>query len=186
MLEEKVRKSMEALRLAAKMSEEYYKAPLIVTYSGGKDSDVMLDLAIRSGIHFEALNSHTTVDAPQTVYHIQETFHGLKDRGIKTRIDNLPTPEQTQVTMWGLIVKKKMPPTRLARYCCQVLKESKTPNRLAALGIRASESNKRKGRDIFATRGGAKGYAEQVFFRLSTHQRFIGKLTKCPMLGIAP
>lgn len=27
------------------MSKAYYEAPLIVTYSGGKDSDVMLHLA---------------------------------------------------------------------------------------------------------------------------------------------
>ena len=51
------------------MSKRYYDAPIICTYSGGKDSDVLLDLFIRSGVEFEAHNSHTTVDAPDTVYY---------------------------------------------------------------------------------------------------------------------
>ena len=60
------------------MSKRYYDAPIICTYSGGKDSDVLLDLFIRSGVEFEAHNSHTTVDAPDTVYYIREKFRGLK------------------------------------------------------------------------------------------------------------
>ena len=58
--------------------------------------------------------------------------------------------------MWNLIPKKKMPPTRMVRYCCAVLKEASTPNRICAVGVRASESSGRKGRDIFATRGTTK------------------------------
>lgn len=38
---------------------------------------------------------------------------------------------------------------RVARYCCQVFKEKTTSHRYAATGVRASESNTRKGRDIF-------------------------------------
>lgn len=58
--------------------------------------------------------------------------------------------------MWNLIPKKKMPPTRLVRYCCATLKETSTPNRICAVGVRASESTGRKGRDIFATREATK------------------------------
>ena len=42
----KENESKQILRLAADMSRDYYKKPLIVTYSGGKDSDVMLRLAM--------------------------------------------------------------------------------------------------------------------------------------------
>jgi phosphoadenosine phosphosulfate reductase len=37
---------------------------LIVAYSGGKDSDVLLNLALKSGCPFIAQHNHTTVDAP--------------------------------------------------------------------------------------------------------------------------
>jgi phosphoadenosine phosphosulfate reductase len=155
-LAEKVEKSKQALRLAADMSRTYYGEPLIVTYSGGKDSDVMLHLAesCLSPDAFEVLNSHTSVDAPETVYHIREVFKRLNAKGIKTTIKYPKDKDGNHETMWTLIPKKKMPPTRLQRYCCSVLKETSTPNRLAALGVRKAESAGRQGRDIFGTRGG--------------------------------
>lgn len=157
-LDEKIEESKQALMLAADMSKTYYNAPLILTYSGGKDSDVMLHLAETClyPSDFEVINGHTTVDAPQTVYHIRDTFKRLNEKGIKTTIDYHKQPDGTNITMWNLIVKKKIPPTRIARYCCQVLKEGTTPNRMCAVGVRAAESNNRKGRDIFATRGKTK------------------------------
>ena len=42
----KENESKQILRLAADISRDYYKKPLIIRYSGGKDSDVMLRLAI--------------------------------------------------------------------------------------------------------------------------------------------
>lgn len=167
-LDEKIEQAYKALRLAADMSKTYYNAPLIITYSGGKDSDVLLHLAEKCLAHgdFEVLNSHTTVDAPETVYHIRETFKRLNDRGIKTTIDYHKNPDGTNKTMWNLIEKRAIPPTRIIRYCCQELKETGTPNRLVALGVRAAESTKRQGRDIFSTRGGdTKTF---YFFHLTT------------------
>lgn len=83
MLEEKIKKSVKALKLAAEMSRTYYEKPLIICYSGGKDSDVLLHLAesCLTPDQFEVLNSHTTVDAPETVYHIQEQFDRLNMGG---------------------------------------------------------------------------------------------------------
>ena len=56
-------KAIARLRLAAEMSETYYGQPLVLTTSGGKDSDVCLYLAAASGIHYEVMHSHTSVDA---------------------------------------------------------------------------------------------------------------------------
>lgn len=64
------------LQDAARLSEHRYKKPLMVTYSGGKDSQVLVALAERAGINFEVVNSHTTADAPETVYFIREQFDG--------------------------------------------------------------------------------------------------------------
>lgn len=141
-------KAIERIKLASQMSLRYYDKPLICTYSGGKDSDVMLELFIRSGVPFEAHNSHTTVDAPPTVYHIREVFKRLEEKGIKCTIQH-PMHKEKPCTMWDLIVEKGMPPTRLARYCCQVLKESNCKNRMIATGVRWEESTKRKGRKDF-------------------------------------
>ncbi len=74
MKQELIDRAIEKLQLAAKISEQYYGKPLIIAYSGGKDSDVLLALARMSGIKYELINSHTTVDAPETVYHIREVF----------------------------------------------------------------------------------------------------------------
>ena len=166
-LSEKIEESKRALRLAAEMSREYYHKPLVVTYSGGKDSDVMLHLAetTLNQSEFEVLNSHTTVDAPETVYHIRNTFDRLKRHGIKTSIDYHIGEDGKPITMWNLIPQKLMPPTRIVRYCCQVLKESGTPNRIASLGVREEESSKRQGRDIFGVRGGS--YRKATFFSLN-------------------
>lgn len=159
--EYKIEKSKAALCLAAKMSKQYYGKPLIVTYSGGKDSDVMLHLAMDclKPDDFEVMNSHTTVDAPETVYHIREVFKNLNEQGIKAEI-RMPTYKGKPVTMWTLIPQKSMPPTRLVRYCCAVLKEATTSNRFIALGVRRDESSGRRGRDMFGVMGGSSKDAQ--------------------------
>ena len=49
-------RAIERLRLAAEMSETYYGQPLVITTSGGKDSDVCLYLAAASGIRYEVMH----------------------------------------------------------------------------------------------------------------------------------
>jgi phosphoadenosine phosphosulfate reductase len=165
-LEAKIEKSKEVLRLARDMSLEYYGKPLVLTYSGGKDSDVMLDLAIKAlkPSEFEVINSHTSVDAPETVYHIREVFTRVREGGTECTVHYPRDKDGKQITMWNLIPRKQIPPTRLARYCCAVLKEASTPNRICAVGVRASESSGRKGRDTFAILGRTK--AQGLFFSL--------------------
>ena len=126
---------------------------LIVAYSGGKDSDVLLALAIKSGVPFEAQHNHTTVDAPQTVYHIREVFQCLTEQGIPNKI-NYP-PEITtadgktiRASMWNLIPIKRMPPTRIARYCCEYFKERRFEGQHIMTGVRWGESRARKQRGV--------------------------------------
>lgn len=131
------------LQDAARLSEHRYKKPLMVTYSGGKDSQVIVALAERAGINFEVVNSHTTADAPETVYFIREQFKAMEERGIKCSIV-MPRYKDKPVSMWTLIPQKLMPPTRLVRYCCEVLKENTGKNRFIATGVRWAESARRK------------------------------------------
>ncbi len=142
-------KAIERIKLASEMSIHHYQKPLVCTYSGGKDSDVMLELFKRSGITYEVYNSHTTADAPQTIYHIREMFQSLELKGIKCTIDYHKQLDGSRVTMWNLIPRKLMPPSRIARYCCSELKESGCANRMIATGVRWAESAKRKEREVF-------------------------------------
>lgn len=148
---EKYDHSIGVLKLASEMSEQYYKQPLLLCYSGGKDSDTLLQLALESGIKFEVINSHTTVDAPDTVYHIRKVFKKLNDMGINAFVKHARYKDGKLITMWNLIEKKKYPPTRIVRYCCDYLKEQTTPNRFVALGVREEESTRRRGRNDFST-----------------------------------
>lgn len=44
-------KAIERIRLASDLSLKHYGKPLVCTYSGGKDSDVMLELFRRGAYH---------------------------------------------------------------------------------------------------------------------------------------
>ena len=136
--------AIERLRCASGMSLRLFKLPLLIAYSGGKDSDVLLRLAEKSGIPFEVQHSLTTADAPETVYHVRDTFRRLEEKGIKCEIDKHINPDGTRTTMWNLIPRKLIPPTRLMRYCCAELKEGGGKGRFIATGVRWAESAARK------------------------------------------
>lgn len=156
-VEEFIKKSIDRLKLASEMSLHHYGKPLVCEYSGGKDSDVQLWLFKQSSIPFEVHNSHTTVDAPPTVYHIRNTFKQLEEQGIKCIIDYHETGNRERTTMWNLIPRKLMPPTRAVRYCCSDLKEGGNANRMIATGVRWAESKKRSQRSSFEVLGKSSG-----------------------------
>lgn len=103
--------------------------PVEISYSGGKDSDVILELAKMAGIPYRAIYKNTTIDPPGTIKHCRE-------KGVEVFA---PT-----INFFDL-VKKKGAPTMRARFCCEVLKEYKVLDR-AVQGIRRSESVKRASR----------------------------------------
>lgn len=134
--------AMERLRTASIMSLKLYKQPLLLTDSGGKDSAVICRLAENAGIPFEICHSLTTADAPETVYHVRKRAKEFEQKGIKYTII-LPTYQGKRTSMWDLIVKKMMPPTRIVRYCCAILKETAGRDRFTVTGVRWAESVKR-------------------------------------------
>lgn len=136
--------AIERLKAASDMSLRLFEKPLVITYSGGKDSDVTLHLAEKSGIPFEALHSLTTADAPETVRHVYDTFRRLEEKGVKCTVDKHVQPDGSRVTMWNLIPRKLMPPTRVVRYCCAELKEGGGKGRFIATGVRWAESTARR------------------------------------------
>lgn len=142
-------RAIARLKIASEMSLEHYKTPLLLTHSGGKDSCVLTELALRAEIPFEVLHAHTTANAPETVHFVRNEFARLENRGIRCSI-NYPLYKSRRTSMWDLIPRKLMPPTRVARYCCAVLKEQNGKGRFLATGVRWAESvNRSKRRGIF-------------------------------------
>lgn len=139
---DKEQTAMERLRLASQMSLKLYKQPLLLTDSGGKDSAVICRLAENAGIPFEIVHSHTTADAPETVYHIRKRAKEYEELGIAYTI-HYPTYNGKRTSMWDLIPQKLIPPMRIMRYCCSVLKETTGNGRFIATGIRWAESPRR-------------------------------------------
>lgn len=110
--------------------------PYYLAYSGGKDSDCIRILAELADVPHELHHSLTTVDAPETVRYVKSVPGVI--------IDKSYYPDGTPKTMWNLIPRKKIPPTRLMRYCCQELKEQGGKGRLKITGVRWAESVKRR------------------------------------------
>ena len=135
--------AIERLQAASEMSLEHYGLPLVITDSGGKDSQVCKELALRAGIPFEIMHNHTTADAPETVRFVRKEAKRFEDLGIQYTI-NMPMYKGKRTSMWNLIPQKLMPPTRLVRYCCSVLKETGGAGRFISTGVRWAESTNRK------------------------------------------
>lgn len=135
--------AIERLKAASDMSLMAYQQPLVICISGGKDSGVITELAVRSGIPCEFQHNHTTADAPETVRFVRSEFKRLEEKGYKCTV-NMPTYKGQRVSMWSLIPQKLMPPTRLMRYCCSILKEAGGAGRFICTGVRWAESASRK------------------------------------------
>ena len=135
-------RAITRLKIASEMALTNYGTPLVITSSGGKDSSAIVELAIRAGIPFEVMHSHTTADAPETVRFVRAEFRRLEELGIKCTII-YPTYKGKRTSMWDLMQRKLRPPTRTVRYCCDVLKEHGADGRFVATGVRWSESFKR-------------------------------------------
>lgn len=130
-LQEKIDKAIARLK-AFCPPEGYYLA-----FSGGKDSIVCKQLLIESGCKFDAHYRVTSVDPPELVRYIKE-FHPDVEREVPRDKGGKP------ITMWNLIPKRLMPPTRLVRYCCEQLKEGGGDGRMTVTGVRWAESASRK------------------------------------------
>lgn len=113
-----------------------------LAFSGGKDSVTVKALADMAGVKYTAHYAVTSVDPPELVQFVK-TFD---DVAFEIPRDK----EGNAVTMWNLIPRKTMPPTRIVRYCCDYLKEHLgAPGSIKITGVRWAESPRRK-----ATRAG--------------------------------
>lgn len=148
-MDNKVKQAIERLKIADEMSRKYMDSPLYVCISGGKDSSVIQQIAIESGLQVIFSHSHTTVDAPETVYFIRTEFERLRELGYRCEI------RMPQKSMWQLIIDKNgLPPLRTMRYCCHYFKERPVltdggKKAFIVTGVRWAESSARKSREVY-------------------------------------
>ena len=119
-LQKKIDQSIKLLKVACKGKQ------VELCYSGGKDSDVILQLAKEAEIDFVPIYKMTTIDPPGTIKH-------AKENGCEIR-----RPEKT----FFQLVREKGLPSRYARFCCAYLKEYKVMDN-QIIGVRRAESTKR-------------------------------------------
>lgn len=145
--------------------EGYY-----VAFSGGKDSQCVYHLCKMAGVKFDAHYNVTSVDPPELVKFIKTNYPDV--------IFDFPRyNDGKRITMWNLIPKKRMPPTRIARYCCAEFKESSGKERITVTGVRWAESVKRKNtHDVVDIKGKTaikKANANGADYRLNAQGQLI-------------
>lgn len=127
-LQKKIDRAIKLIQAAGQMAAKVNQ-PLEICYSGGKDSDVILELAKMSGVNYKAIYKNTTIDPPGTIKH-------ALDMGAE-----MVRPKES----FFQLIQRKGWPSRQVRFCCSELKEYKIYD-YAVVGIRADESAKRKER----------------------------------------
>ena len=108
-----------------------------VAFSGGKDSQCILELCKMAGVKYDAHYSVTSVDPPELVQFIKRQYP-------EVAFDHSIDRDGRWNTMWSLIANNTTPPTRIVRYCCEKLKESNGQGRVTMTGVRWAESTNRK------------------------------------------
>jgi len=128
----KLEASIERIKQIEPRGGSWYLA-----FSGGKDSCVIKALCDMAGVKYDAHYRITTVDPPELIRFIKKNHPDVS-------MDFPRDKDGKVITMWNLIPKKKMPPTRIVRYCCQYLKEDGGEGRDKITGVRWDESNRRR------------------------------------------
>lgn len=134
-MKEELRKKVDrAIRLLQSIKSDEIE----LSYSGGKDSDVILELAKMAGIKFRAIYKNTTIDPPYTIKHV-------KEKGVE-----IVRPK----VIFANLIQSNGFPNQFMRFCCKHLKEYKVLDK-AIHGIRRAESVRR-----------AKRYKEPTYCRV--------------------
>lgn len=120
-LEKKIARAVRLIQSAGKDG-----SVVEVAYSGGKDSDVILELTKMAGIKYRAIYKNTTIDPPQTIKH-------CRDNGVEV---------VHPVKSFFDVCEDNGLPNRHYRFCCKFLKEYKILDK-CIMGVRRAESTKR-------------------------------------------
>lgn len=131
-LKNKIEASIALIRkgekLALLMQPEY---GYHVGFSGGKDSQAVLELVKMAGVKYRAVYNVTTNDPPENVYFIRQYYPDVE----------FSHPQKSFLK----IVEENGLPIRTTRFCCRILKERSGVGFATITGVRHSESRNRGG-----------------------------------------
>ena len=128
-LQKKVDRAIKLIQSASKIAIQNGLPEIEVAYSGGKDSDVILELTKMSGVPYRAIYKNTTIDPSGTIKH-------AKDMGAEMIL-----PKES----FFKLIEKHGLPNLLRRFCCAYLKEYKILD-YVIIGVRREESTRRAAR----------------------------------------
>jgi phosphoadenosine phosphosulfate reductase len=135
------RKASKAIEFLKHVFNEY-KKPIIVSYSGGKDSLVALDLTARTGVKFHVLFNDTGLEPLETYENVKAV---TEKYGAELIVASAGDSYWRAIEEFG-------PPARDYRWCCKVIKLGPITNTLlsrfslgyiSVVGQRAYESFQR-------------------------------------------
>ena len=133
-LRAKIEYSIELCRKAAKIAPMYdEEGYLWLAFSGGKDSQALIHIAQLSGVKFKAYFSPTSVDPPEVIRFIRNSYPEVEFNPLKKSI-------------YSEFLKRKCLPSMKMRWCCAEFKEKGGTNKVLLVGVRNSESVKRSKR----------------------------------------
>jgi phosphoadenosine phosphosulfate reductase len=103
-----------------------------VADSFGKDSDCIVELAKMAGVAHHCEHNLTTLDPPELIRY-----------GKRTRPDTHINKQPMSMLYMMANDKSNGPPTRLARWCCELYKEQGGKRVVKIIGVRVEESPRR-------------------------------------------
>jgi phosphoadenosine phosphosulfate reductase len=153
-----IQKAIERVITAYNFSQSLGLGKLWVCFSGGKDSVCLYGIVKKASekmdiplLEFAEFHySVTGIDPPELFQFIKKEFPFVHR-------------DMYKESMWQLIVRNGIPPTRFARYCCAELKERGGNGRFCATGVRWAESTRRKSRGEFEDIGRTKKEGKILF-----------------------
>lgn len=130
--------AIERIRKFARIAKAM-ELEIALGFSGGKDSQVIYDLAKRAGIEFKAYFNHA-LESPTTLKFIRENYPEV----IWRRDYKYGFVQNIRVVHQGFL------PTVQRAYCCQDYKHNpKYVDKCSIIGVRKAESLKRRSRTAF-------------------------------------
>lgn len=148
-LQEKIDHSISLIRKAEKLAlamqpDEGFH----VAFSGGKDSQAVLELVKMAGVKYRAVYNVTTNDPADNVRFIKHHYPDVE----------FSVPEKS----YFQLIAQKGVPTMLHRWCCALFKETAGVGYVVLTGVRKEESSKRAKYENVAKFGKSKKDLESV------------------------
>lgn len=129
-LQEKIERSLALIRKAEKLALVMQPGwGFYVGFSGGKDSQALLELVKMAGVKYRAVYNVTTNDPADNVRFIKQHYPDVE----------FSVPKKS----YFQLIEQNGVPTRTVRWCCALFKENAGVGCVVLTGIRKEESRKR-------------------------------------------